>query len=90
MSKLTFNIDKKQVAEGEYINVTWDCPNPDMVFLTVEDGIKSIHQLSDSGSRSAPSFTRKEEAGRPCRKDNRQNSDILRQERPSYLLVFHS
>ena len=54
MSKLTFNIDKKQVAEGEYINVTWDCPNPDMVSLTVEDGIKSIHQLSDSGSRSIP------------------------------------
>ena len=54
MSKLTFNIDKKQVAEGEYINVTWDCSNPDMVSLTVEDGIKSIHQLSDSGSRSIP------------------------------------
>ena len=54
MSKLTFNIDKKQITEGEYINVTWDCPNPDMVSLTVEDGIKSIHQLSDSGSRSIP------------------------------------
>ena len=54
MSKLTFNIDKKQVTEGEYINVTWDCPNPDMVSLTIEDGIKSIHQLSDNGSRSIP------------------------------------
>ena len=54
MSKLTFNIDKKQVTERECFTITWDCPNPDMVSLSIEDGVKSLHQLSDSGSRSFP------------------------------------
>lgn len=51
MGKLSFNIDKKQVAEHEHVTVTWDCPNPDQVTLTVEDGTRSVHQLPDSGSR---------------------------------------
>jgi len=51
MSKITFNIDKKQISEGEYVTVTWNCENPDMVTLSVQDGGKSIYQLGDSGTR---------------------------------------
>lgn len=51
MGKISFNIDKKQVAEHEYVTVSWDCENPDQVTLTVEDGTRSVHQLPDSGSR---------------------------------------
>ena len=49
---MTFSIDKKQVQEGEYFTVSWDCQNPDMVSMTVEDGSRSQFQLPDSGSRA--------------------------------------
>jgi len=48
---MTFNIDRKQVSEGEYVTVSWECQTPDMVTLSVEDGGKTIYQLGDSGSR---------------------------------------
>jgi len=51
MSKLSFKIDKKQISVGEYVTVSWDCVNPDMVTLIVQDGGKSVYQLGDSGSR---------------------------------------
>jgi hypothetical protein len=51
MSRIILTTDKKKVPEGEYITVTWDCPTPDMVTLTVEDGSISVHQLGDSGSK---------------------------------------
>lgn len=52
MDKLKFNIDRTKAEAGESVNVSWDCENPDMVSLTVEDGQKSVYQLGDSGSRS--------------------------------------
>ena len=52
MDKLKFNIDKVKADAGESVNVSWDCDNPDMVSLTVEDGQRSVYQLGDSGSRS--------------------------------------
>ena len=77
-----------------YRNLDQDIPHPfKLARQLVPMVIERHHQGSaenDEYSCSAPSFTWKEEAGGPCRKDNRQNSDILRQERPSYLLVFHS
>ena len=54
MSKITFNIDKRQVQEGESVTVSWNCESPDMVTLTVVDGVKSVHQLGDSGSKTIP------------------------------------
>lgn len=54
MSKISFNIDKRQVQEGESITVSWNCESPDMVTLTVVDGVKSVHQLGDSGTRVIP------------------------------------
>jgi len=54
MSKISFHIDKKKVTEGEYVTVSWDCQNPDMVSLVVADGSKSVHQLGDSGTKVIP------------------------------------
>ena len=52
MADLSFNVDRTKANEGDYITVSWDCSNPDMVSLSVEDGTKTIYQLGDSGSRS--------------------------------------
>jgi hypothetical protein len=54
MSKISFDIDRKQVQEGESVTVSWSCESPDMVTLTVVDGVKSVHQLGDSGTRVIP------------------------------------
>jgi len=51
MGRITLATDKKRISEGEYITVSWDCQNPDMVSLTVDDGGRSVHQLGDSGSK---------------------------------------
>jgi len=51
MDSIKFNVDKKQVAEQEYVTVSWECRSPDQVTLTVEDGTRTVHQLADSGSR---------------------------------------
>lgn len=49
---MKFRTDKSKVYEGESFIVSWDCQNPEMVSLTVEDGAKSQIPLPDSGSRT--------------------------------------
>lgn len=49
---MKFRTDKTKVHEGENFIVSWDCENPEMVSLTVEDGAKSQIPLPDNGSRT--------------------------------------
>ena len=35
MSKFSFNIDKRQIQEGENITVSWNCESPDMICLSL-------------------------------------------------------
>ncbi len=49
---MKFNVDKSKVSEGESFNVSWECSNPGMVSLTIEDGTKNHIQLPDSGVRA--------------------------------------
>jgi len=51
MANITFKADKTKVTEHEHVTVEWDCPSPDQVTLTVEDGGKNVYQLADSGRR---------------------------------------
>ncbi len=52
MKVMKFKVDKSKVTEGESFNVSWECSNPDMVSLTIEDGTKNHIQLPDSGVRA--------------------------------------
>lgn len=52
MGKIAFTTDKKKVNVGEYFTVSWECRNPDMVTLSVQDGGKTVYQLGDSGTKA--------------------------------------
>ena len=41
MGKIAFTTDKEKVNVGEYFTVPWECRNPDMVTLSVQDGGKT-------------------------------------------------
>ncbi len=47
MKVMKFKVDKSKVTEGESFNVSWECENPDMASLTIEDGTKNHIQLPD-------------------------------------------
>lgn len=49
-NNLTFELDRNTIAEGECVDVSWACAEPEMVSLVVEDGSqRNTYPLDDSG-----------------------------------------
>lgn len=49
---IKFSVDKRSVVEGDYVDVSWECTEPEMVVLVVEDGSnRATYQLADSGTK---------------------------------------
>ena len=50
--RMTFDIDRRCVTEGEVVEITWQCEGADSVLLTIDNGFRSTDiPLEISGSK---------------------------------------
>lgn len=50
--KMTFDVDRTSVVEGEVVEITWDCTGADRVELKIDNGFKAtVLPLETTGSK---------------------------------------
>ena len=64
--RMTFDIDRHTVTEGDVVEVKWQCAEAENVVLTLDNGFRSTDiPLENTGSKVSASIAPKDAQGSP-------------------------